>query len=268
MPPKKDFKKLAGQFASEDADELARQQDAALAQSMESLQERERERILNKARSMGLVLVNEQDAVSGALQVTDDGGLTLFGCEASAAGLEIPESLQPQEFEGLGALLFRLEDGIQLYIGDYLASYERLGYGDISRLAEAYHRNYKTLSNWKWICANVATSLRKEVLRINPQKPLTIGHYNLVAALSPDEQWHWLSQAAQNQWSVAMLQEMLKPKILTGKALPWERALDGLEQVALKKWAKMDSIQRQAFRNRIEQLLEQLEQLEQKKRRK
>jgi hypothetical protein len=256
---KKDFRKLSNQFEQDGDDELTRQQDAQLQSSLEALEARERERVLNKARQLGLV-VNEGNG--GQIQVTS-GGLQLFGCRASSAGLEVPDDFTIEQFEQVGNLLFQLEDGIQLYIGDLLAAYERLGYGEITSIAEHYGRSPKTLSNWKYICANVTTSLRKEVLEQHPtKKPLSIGHYNVVAALSPEEQRRWLMQAAEGEWSVATLTTAIKNTPLKLKVPTWERAISGLESITARRWKKLPPSQRQHIRARLQLLLDKLDGLE------
>jgi len=226
--------------------------------SLSVLEERERERILNKARQLGLVL-----SESGGSQVTvTNNGLQLFGCSASSAGLEVPDDFTIEQFGQLGDLLFQLEDGIQLYIGDLLAAYERLGYGEISRIAEHYQRSSKTLSNWKYICSSVTTSLRKEVLALNPSKPLSIGHYNLVASMDEGEQRHWLTRAAENEWAVATLQTSVRNTELKPKLSPWERAVSGLESITPRRWAQLPKAQRYQLRVRLQTLIDKLDALD------
>jgi hypothetical protein len=153
--------------------------------------------------------------------VRTDNGIQIAGCIGNAAGLLVPDDISAEDMHLLADVLFDFEGRIQLFIGDMLNAVEKLQYGTIQKIAEAYGRDETTLYNWKSICKAVTTSLRSEVLAAYPNKPaLTIGHFALVRAMPEDEQRHWLMQAAEQQWSVAKLRDAIKGKAL----LPAENA--------------------------------------------
>lgn len=166
----------------------------------------QRRRIVDQAARLGIPL---QPSLTS---LDDSGALILLGCHASPAGLDVRPDLAPHEFHQLATLLFSLEDGLQLFIGDLLAASDSLGYGDLTALAATYNRDEKTLRNWKYICSHVKMSLRRDVLARYPgTKPLTLGHYGVVASLSPDEQTHFLCLAIEDGLSVAQLRRLVRP---------------------------------------------------------
>lgn len=187
--------------------ESAESADPMLSHQMQQFDpDVQRRRLMEQAARLGIPLG------SGLLSVGQGGEMLLLGCRGTAAGLEVRPDITPEELTQLASILFAMEDGLQLYIGDLLAAAETLGYGDITAIAAHYQRDPKTLRNWKYICSSVETSLRKDVLASQPTaKPLTMGHYNLVAALAPADQHRLLTQAIAAGWSVARLREALRP---------------------------------------------------------
>lgn len=140
----------------------------------------------------------------------DKGRLHLGMCVGDAAGLDIPDDITQKDFDRLTEILFAMEGRIQLWIGDALNAMDRLKYGDITKIAEQFGRDPKTLSNWKLICRKVPKSLREEVLRAHPHNPLTIGHYNIVQAMPADEQRTWLMRAANEGLSIASVRRKIR----------------------------------------------------------
>ena len=105
-------------------------------------------------------------------------------------------------------------------------------------------------------------SLRKDVLALNPSKPLSLGHYNLVAALDEEQQRAWLSQAALRGWSVAQLHVALRTEPKPALQPLWERAYEGMRRALLRCWKTMPSGERQRLRQSLLALLDELEALD------
>lgn len=143
--------------------------------------------------------------------VRTDTGIQIVGCTGNAAGLMVPDDISVENIQLLADVLFDFEERIQLYIGDMLNAVERLGYGDIKKIAEAYGRDKDTLYNWKSICKKVTTSLRNEVLAQFPdKKPLTLTHYQFVAPLPEDQQRYWLNRAMSEGLGAMELKRLIK----------------------------------------------------------
>jgi hypothetical protein len=96
----------------------------------------------------------------------------------------------------LGELLEDMEDGMQLWIGDYLNTGEKI-YGE--KYAQAVNmRQADRWKNYAWVARSVEKSSRKDF-------PLRYKHYEAVAPLEPLEQKKWLKAAVENGWGVAEL---------------------------------------------------------------
>lgn len=132
--------------------------------------------------------------------------LSILNFESSAAGMVIPAGTSDGQLEQLEDTLFALEDGMQLYIGDYLVAVDNREYGETKAIADRRHRDPATLYKWKSICNAVTVFLRRKVLAAYPAaKPLTLTHYEIVMALSEDDQERWLNAAAAGGWKTRQL---------------------------------------------------------------
>lgn len=176
--------------------------------------------------------VNRRQAENSGLMIRDaDGELSLLGCQVSPAGLDIPDEFSQENMASLAEVLFQLEMGVQLLIGDMLVAADRLGYGEISAIGEQINRRGKTLSNWKSTCKAVKTSLRREVYQNYPDaRPLTITHYEVVQKMKESNQRKWLSQALENSWSVSQMKKAIQEKQKNNQsteASAFDRWMDG-----------------------------------------
>jgi hypothetical protein len=189
--------------------------------------------------------------LTNGVHLHPDGTLALYGCTASPAGIEIPDSISADDIEKLARMLFNLEGHIQLFVGDMLNAAERLQYGFIAALAEEMGKDPATLTNWKSICKAVKTSLRGEVLANHPdKKPLSLEHYKCVWALEEDQQRHWLNLAMANEWSAKKLQAALKgTPALPDTSSPFE-----------KKWHSLYTLLQKATPDEQRQMIQSLRQ--------
>ena len=143
-----------------------------------------------------------------ALQRTG-GGIKLLDCEGNAAGLLIPDSASADNIRLLADALFEIWDRIQIYVGDLLVAIDNRQYGETKLIAELYKRDPETLYKWKRICDSVTIRLRRRIYAAvpNPEKPLTITHYEKVMALPEAKQEELLIRALREGWSTGRLRK-------------------------------------------------------------
>lgn len=174
-----------------------------------------------------------------AMQRTDSGGVMLVGCEATAAGLLIPDTITSDDMTLLADTLFSIEDRINLYVGDMLVAADALEYGSIKSVAETYKRDPDTLYKWKSVCSAVTIFLRRKVYADYPDtRPLTMKHFEHIMALDEQQQEKWLRQCFENNWSAATLRKMISP------ALPRQTTAKNirLRRAALRRIVKADKL--------------------------
>lgn len=119
------------------------------------------------------------------------------------------------QWQQLGKLLSKLDERVQLVIGDWLA----YGLDELlvtyQQVAEVFERDPHTIENYAWVCRAVPNSLRRE--------SLFYGHYELVASerFSLKSKEIWLNAAVENNWSISQMREELNRQNPKGRpALP------------------------------------------------
>lgn len=141
----------------------------------------------------------------GALVQNEDGTLGLGGFLLTGTGLLVNDDASFDDWKMVGGVLRRIESGLQWMLGDWLAFGERT-YGETyQQVAESMGYEAKTLYNFAYVCKGVDFSLRKE--------KLSFGHHNLVAAMPPEEQDYWLTEAIAGRWSVAKLRRAIRGEL-------------------------------------------------------
>ena len=114
---------------------------------------------------------------TGEIVDVSAGGLALPGA-VSVVGLELPEGLSFEEWNGIGETLKGVERSLMWWIGDWLRYGERR-YGEMySQAIDATEKSYQTLANAKFVAGKVDVSRRRE--------NLSWGHHAEVAALPED----------------------------------------------------------------------------------
>lgn len=139
-----------------------------------------------------------------ALALMEDGTIPARNFTITAIGLYMHDEATAEDWQRVGEAILRIEDGLQLIIGDWLHYGEARFKVPVAQVAAWLKRDPKTLQNWSWVCSSVPHSLRKETL--------FFGHYNLVAARDYEEQQMLLDMADRNGWTVAQLRENMKKK--------------------------------------------------------
>ncbi|MEV7076528.1 LmbU family transcriptional regulator [Streptomyces sp. NPDC091972] len=154
----------------------------------------------------------EAPAHAGHHRESRQPGTRPTGASAAGAGLGIgqtrrtalllPDGLSFSAWSQLGHRLHRLADSAAWWAGDWLV-YGSTAFPDRYRqAAEATALDYQTLRNYAWVARKVEVGRRRA--------ELSFQHHQEVAALAPDDQDHWLGQAAEHGWSKAELRHRLR----------------------------------------------------------
>ena len=126
-------------------------------------------------------------------------------CQVLSTGAIFPEDMTVSEWMMAGRQIDRVVNKIQFTWGDWLNFGERK-YGERYKIAcEESGIDYQTLANYSWTCSKIEISRRRE--------NLPFGHHIEVAALEPEEQDKWLSDAESNGWSVSELRARLRSSL-------------------------------------------------------
>lgn len=137
-----------------------------------------------------------------AIVIEDDGSLTFHGYALTSVGLIDNPSATFDDWNALGAMLFRLEGSIQWLIGDWLT----VGAGKWGEMyydaVNQFGRAEKTLRNYKVIANAFQLSRRRD--------KLTFGHHEAVSGLDWGTQEEFLDYAEQEGLSVANLRKAIR----------------------------------------------------------
>lgn len=150
----------------------------------------------------GEMPVRRSRVPDNALMQLEDGSIQQGNFILTRTGLMLTGEPDEQEWKRVGSLLQRLDGAIQWLLGDYLAYSERVWKKTYEQIAAEWGRNPKTLRNYVWVASKVDMSLRKDTL--------DFGHHNLVAAMQPADQDHYLSWAVEKGATVAQLDKKIK----------------------------------------------------------
>jgi hypothetical protein len=203
-----------------------------------------------------------------SLRPVGDGQFAQLGFVMSPAALQAPVDVTIEMVYAIADTLFNVENSLQIWIGDLLATAEELEYGAISRLAEKFNREPKTLWNWKHTCSSVQTSLRREVFQevqttTDDYKILSMTHYKLLAVLEPDDQRYYMHEAMANRWSVAALRKAISSA--NQPVLPEESAILVRRQIIQPAQSKLnralESVVNAPSNDNIEAAIKELEEL-------
>jgi hypothetical protein len=126
--------------------------------------------------------------------------LSLFaraGVATTPTHLSLPLDLTFEDYENLGAMIGMIRDTSNWWLGEWLIQGERL-YGDeMYQAVTATGRAPQTLINIASVCRRVPKSVRRERVSFSVHAE--------VAALTPQEQKHWLDEAEKRSLSKAEL---------------------------------------------------------------
>lgn len=125
------------------------------------------------------------------------------GIQWTARSLTVLDPAMPMErVAELLRALGEVKTATSFHIGD-LINFADARYGErYSQVVEATGLVYETISNYAYVCRQVAPSRRRESLRFS--------HHEAVARFEPAEQDRWLDDAERNRWSRDQLREAIK----------------------------------------------------------
>lgn len=216
--PKKDFGKLSGQFAGSTDDELARQQDEQLEQSMGILAERQRERLIRQAEQMGLVLSDGAELQAQIQQLQSE--LEQARSQQDSGASVVSLSSNKIQFTRVGAVvnglnasdwlivmnqLKAIQQAFAWVVGDMLVYATAQKWGEIESIYKEASENLDvsvgTLQNWASVSRNIEISRRRE--------NLSLSHHIEVQGLSPDWQIFLLEQTETRKLSRVQLRQVV-----------------------------------------------------------
>lgn len=182
------------------------------------------------------------------IEVRDDGTIYAYDFNMTEVGLD-PEnlSLNQENWQQLGQLLFRFDKSIQWLIGDWLTYGENNKWGETEEIANEMGYEVKTLYDYKYVAQNVNFSVRTE--------NLSFGHHKLVASLDPEEQQFWLQKAeygdvdeatqTAKSWSISRLREAMKGQLEASNETTFDRSLKRIDrEITKRKWERLPADER------------------------
>lgn len=154
--------------------------------------------------------------------------------------LILPEGVGTDEILSIGRMFGGIKHTSSFVLGD-LFLYAQANHGDdfMVNVQEATGLAHQSCENMLSICRRVRPPVRREELAFHT--------HAVVAPLLPDEQQHWLGQAAENQWTRQQLRDAIYgPKVLP-PAVPQnlpeivQDALSGAREMLDGWWISRDS---------------------------
>ncbi|QZZ32587.1 antibiotic biosynthesis protein [Streptomyces sp. ST1015] len=158
--------------------------------------------------------------------------------------LHLPENLSLASWCQVGEQIQAVTDASAWWIGDWLV-YGQNHYADRYRQAmKGTSLNYQTLRNYAWVARKFEVGRRHGAL--------TFHHHMEVAALSKNEQDHWLDFAARLHWTRDELRRQIR-----ASALPEPDQF--VEVSAVRLHLRLDEIQLERWRAAAEKSNQNLE---------
>lgn len=136
-----------------------------------------------------------------------DLAVTSFGLAPTTerTRLRLPDDLPLSAWSRIGDQILRLSDSSSWWIGDWLV-FGQEKYRDRYKHAMAETSlDYQTLRNYAWVARRFAPARRRP--------DLTFQHHMEVAALSEQEQDHWLDFARRLNWSRNELRKQVRASV-------------------------------------------------------
>lgn len=147
------------------------------------------------------------------------------------ACLRLPEGLPIESWRQLGERIQGVADLSAWWIGDWLVYGQKHYVGRYRRAMEGTSLHYQTLRNYAWVARKFDPDRRR--------KDLTFQHHMEVAALTREEQDHWLDFAARLNWTRDELRRQIRASISPARdqpeILPVQLNLE-LDEIRLERW--------------------------------
>ena len=192
--------------------------------------------------------IDPSTMTESGIHIDDDGAIKAYDFRLTEVGLD-PESmsLDKENWQHLGRVLFRFDKSIQWLIGDWLLYGENNKWGETQKIADEMGYEVKTLYDFKYVAQHVNFSVRTE--------NLSFGHHKLVAKLDAQEQQFWLEKAAYGDvneetqtaesWSIGRLREEMKGRSNAEDESTFDRNLRRIDkEITKRKWQRLPSDER------------------------
>jgi transposase len=162
-------------------------------------------------------------------------------------GMIIPQDVTPDELLDVGSFVKGIESSIQWVVGDLINALEKVWGDSYKQVAEQLGYERSTVYQWAYVC-------RKVSIRI--EKPLTFGHHQLVAKMSPEEQETWLRRAYEGNWSISQMRIEMSdhPTLSTDNVGRFQNKLTDLQ----KEYKKSSDFERTQMIVLLEDMLTKL----------
>ena len=135
--------------------------------------------------------------------IVQDGTTTYKRFTMTPTALHIPEDATEIEWEEVGRWLLGVQGSVNWWLYDWLAFGDQHQWGETyQRVAADYQYEVETL----WSYASVARSIQPLIRN----QGLSFSHHRLIATYEPNEQKHWLDEAAKNRWKLWQLRAALR----------------------------------------------------------
>lgn len=158
----------------------------------------------------------------------------LMSATVGSTGCELPPDLSIDVWCGIGAQLSALAEASSWWIGDWLVYGERNFPRRYRRAMRETSLDYQTLRNYAWVARKFDLKRRRS--------GVSFQHHVEVAALSEDEQDHWLDFAERLGWSRNELRRQIKASYSEGDKKTY--ALGRPERVQVSLQVSVDRVER------------------------
>lgn len=148
------------------------------------------------------------------------------GVRLTPTALRLPEGMDTEGWEQVGAALGRVRRATRWWIGDWATYGEGRGYGDLTAVAERVGLSAQTVWDCAWVSRQVEPSRRRE--------DLSWSHHREVAPLPPDRQGAWLEKGASEGWSRDALRDAVHRHLLLEPGEEDEGELDPFTRIVVK----------------------------------
>lgn len=161
------------------------------------------------------------------------GGDALLDSKALAGQtcLRLPEGLSIESWRQMGERIQAVTDLSAWWIGDWLIYGQKHYVGRYRRAMEGTSLHYQTLRNYAWVARKFNPDRRR--------KELTFHHHMEVAALTKEEQDHWLDFAARLHWTRDELRRQIRASVSPARDQPDTPPVQlnlQLDETRLERW--------------------------------
>lgn len=172
-------------------------------------------------------------SATSTLHVEATDGVALLDSEmlSGRTCLHLPDNLSIASWCQVGERIQTVVDSSAWWIGDWLVYGQTHYVGRYRRAMEGTSLHYQTLRNYAWVARKFEPGRRR--------KELTFHHHMEVAALTKEEQDHWLDFAARLNWTRDELRRQIRASISPARDQPDTPPVQlnlQLDEIRLERW--------------------------------